>query len=529
VSKRFNKQSPVVFTLDVRIEDGPLYNVLGYTTEEPSLQEPKFTARTGKLRTYFINGDLFRSGTCRAEMLKSWMSHFYSLIEIADSPTTLSPLRLAGISRCGPLLWLRHGAVILTATSTTQTPNNSTTVHKHSYGYSSRRSGEGCASPVSNTLEEGSAGYGDGHQNSMTDLPPSLADRQILTGNNIPHHDDNPINETHRPNSYQNTPMANYPGYRSPPQDPAQNTLNQHPNKKQKGRKTRANVKVASLNMRGRWHNGANKWPHINQIVKEQKIGILALQETHLTKEDEDALNSSPGFRIHVISSIDPAHTNAKGVAIVINKKLLGTSGIKTHTLVPGRAILTIIPWQKESTLKVLAIYTPNDSLTNQQFWELTQSKLRNLPRPDLLLGDFNVVEDPLDRLPPKTDPFGPISSLHELKSHLRMKDGWRYENPDTLAYTFAQSASQGGSQSRIDRIYISDKILPFSKEWDISPPGIHTDHQIVSARISSKKMPYVGSGCWSLPLYVLKDEKLGEKVIDLGKTLQNEINKSKN
>lgn len=276
--------------------------------------------------------------------------------------------------------------------------------------------------------------------------------------------------------------------------------------------------------MRGRWHNGADKWPHINQLVKEQKIGILALQETHLTKEDEDTINSTPGFRIQVISSIDPARTNAKGIAIVINKKLLGTSGIKTHVLAPGRAILTIIPWQKDSMIRVLAIYAPNDAQSNQAFWELLQSKLRNLPRPDLMLGDFNIIEDSLDRLPPKTDNASASKALHQLKAHLRLRDGWRYENPDTLAYTFAQSAFQGGSQSRIDRIYINDELLPFSKDWDISPPGIHTDHQLISARISSKNMPYVGKGRWSLPLHVLKDENLAESILNLGKTLQNKI-----
>ncbi|KAG1790735.1 Endonuclease/exonuclease/phosphatase, partial [Suillus variegatus] len=198
----------------------------------------------------------------------------------------------------------------------------------------------------------------------------------------------------------------------------------------------------------GRWHNGTDKWPHINQLIKEKKIGVLALQETHLTKEDEDVLNTTPGFRIHIISSIDPARTNTKGVAIVINKRLLGTSGIKMHELVPGRALLTIIPWHKNTPIRILAIYAPNDALANQQFWELTKLKLRNLLKPDLMLGDFNVVEDSLDRLPPKTDSANASHSLHQLKSHLQMKDGWRHENLSALSYTFSQSTYQGGSQS---------------------------------------------------------------------------------
>ncbi|KAG1764439.1 Endonuclease/exonuclease/phosphatase [Suillus occidentalis] len=280
--------------------------------------------------------------------------------------------------------------------------------------------------------------------------------------------------------------------------------------------------------MRGRWHEGSDKWKHINQIVKDQKLGVLALQETHLTKDEESILNSTPGLRLRIISSIDPTHTNAKGVALVLNKNLVSTSGVKTHELVPGRALLIIIPWRKDDTFKILVIYAPNDPQNNQYFWENVMSKLRGLPHPDVMLGDFNLVEDALDRLPPKQDSSGPTSKLKELRTRLRLRDGWRTENPDTLQYTFAQSAYQGGRQSRIDRIYIKEDLLPFSREWDISPPGLHTDHQMASVRISSKTMPFVGTGRWSMPLYVLKDKKLSDEIIELGKTLHKQILESK-
>lgn len=87
--------------------------------------------------------------------------------------------------------------------------------------------------------------------------------------------------------------------------------------------------------MRGRWCNGSDKWKHINQLMKDQKLGVLALQETHLTKEEQDTLNLTSDLRLHVISTIDPAHTNTKGVAIVLNKNLVNTSGIKIHELGP--------------------------------------------------------------------------------------------------------------------------------------------------------------------------------------------------
>lgn len=43
-------------------------------------------------------------------------------------------------------------------------------------------------------------------------------------------------------------------------------------------KKTRATIKLASLNMRGRFTQGVDKWSHINQMVRDKKIGILALQ-----------------------------------------------------------------------------------------------------------------------------------------------------------------------------------------------------------------------------------------------------------
>ncbi|KAJ8580603.1 DNase I-like protein, partial [Rhizopogon salebrosus TDB-379] len=246
--------------------------------------------------------------------------------------------------------------------------------------------------------------------------------------------------------------------------------------------------------MRGRWHQGMDKWLHINQIVREKRIAVLAVQETHLTKNEEDNLNEIFQTNLRIISSIDPERPNVAGVAIVLNKKLTASKDIITHEIKPGRALLVTIPWQKE-TLSILAVYAPNDPLDSHNFWEEIRTKLNNLPQPDIMMGDFNIVEDALDRLPPRKDPVHAVESLLRLKFSLDLRDGWRSENPDSSAFSFAQSAAQGGRQSRIDRIYVSEDILPFSKEWNIGPPGMTTDHQLISARISNKRMPYVGRG----------------------------------
>ncbi|KAG2744731.1 DNase I-like protein, partial [Suillus brevipes Sb2] len=279
--------------------------------------------------------------------------------------------------------------------------------------------------------------------------------------------------------------------------------------------------------MRGRWHEGVDKWTHINQIMKEKKIGILAVQETHLSKDDETSLNETFNKRLKIISSIDPEHGNAKGVAIVLNKHLTSSQEATHKEIIPGRAILVQLPWTKGEKITILAVYAPNDPSKNGAFWEEVQTNLTGLPTPDVLLGDFNIVEDALDRLPPKQDNEHATVALMRLKLSLDLRDGWRAENPDLLAYTFAQSSAQGGRQSRIDRIYISENILPFSKDWTIEPAGIATDHQLISARISDVRMPFVGRGRWTLPLFILKDKDVKDRIIDMGRTMQLDIEDS--
>jgi len=74
---------------------------------------------------------------------------------------------------------------------------------------------------------------------------------------------------------------------------------------------------------------------HINQIIRERKIGIIALQETHLTQDDAKALETLFP-RMHIISLLDPQYTNTKEVALVINKDLVNTKDIVTKDIIPG-------------------------------------------------------------------------------------------------------------------------------------------------------------------------------------------------
>lgn len=294
------------------------------------------------------------------------------------------------------------------------------------------------------------------------------------------------------------------------------------------GKKTRASIKIASLNMRGRYSNGTDKWFHINQIVREKRIGILALQETHVTPEDVASIHQLFGKRLEIISTIDPNHPGAKGVSIVLNKDITNTIGVQRFDIIPGRAIMAKIPWHRERVINILAVYAPNDGAANARFWGELQGKLLTLPKPDVMLGDCNLVEDALDRLPPHPDYQSATEALADLKADLQLTDGWRSIYPDTRAYTFMQKPAQGGAQSRIDRIYAKEDFIRFSKGWSIEPVGISTDHQLISVQLSDAQMPFVGKGRWTLPLFLLKNDKLLAEIQNIGKKLEADIEASK-
>jgi ribonuclease HI/exonuclease III len=305
---------------------------------------------------------------------------------------------------------------------------------------------------------------------------------------------------------------------RGRPQTTTIPTLIRTTNRPHQGKKTKATLKIASLNLRGR---GLEKWNHVNQLLRDNKIGILAVQESHLDDDKIIRLETLFPKRIKILHTADPNTINAKGVAIVMNKELTNTSNVTTYEIIPGRALLLKTNWHANQTLTILAIYAPNNPVENKEFWLqlLTKWQTRNLPRPDIMLGDFNIVEDSIDRLPCHPDNTEATEALQDLKSELLLQDSWRRTFPTTKTYSYLQKST--GSQSRIDRIYTTEEIYKFSLEWNIHTTGIQTDHKLISVLISSPTLPYVGKGRWMMPVNLLKNKTLLNEIQKLTQEVQ--------
>ncbi|KAJ3919309.1 Endonuclease/exonuclease/phosphatase, partial [Lentinula edodes] len=297
---------------------------------------------------------------------------------------------------------------------------------------------------------------------------------------------------------------------------------------------TKASIKIAALNIRGHGHidpsHPKNKWNHINQIMRDRKIAILAVSEAHMNAERRDNIEQLFGTRLKILFTKREDTANAGGVAFVLNKHLTNVERIQTHIIVAGHALLLETNWHGDKRISILAIYAPNQSITeNITFWQQIQTFFRrhtHIKKPDMMLGDFNMVEEQIDRLPMNKD-HAQADAFETVKTDLQLIDGWRQQYPNRKAYTFMQKRAGGiQNHARLDRIYIKPTMEDNAFEWRIQSPGLHTDHSIVSLRITCETAPDIGKGRWCWPKHIMYDKYLTLYIEKEGLILQAKLDK---
>ncbi|RDX55639.1 DNase I-like protein, partial [Lentinus brumalis] len=298
---------------------------------------------------------------------------------------------------------------------------------------------------------------------------------------------------------------------------------------KSPGQRTRATLSIGTLNMRGAGqatHGGiGDKWMRVNQVLRDGRIGILGIQEAHLIETKADQLNTLFSMSMKVFTTADPENpTGARGVAIALNKRLVDTDSAECTRLIPGRAMSIKIKWSREKYLTILVIYAPNDPSDNAEFWPslLTAIRARNGLRPNIILGDFNVVETAADRMPARSDPERPVNALREFCQAMSVRDEWRCRHPAEIEFTYAQTAT--GSQSRIDRVYLDKWMQANAVEWKVEGPGLTTDHQLVLCTLTNRDKPYIGKGRWRMHAMLLEDRDFLKDIRAIGLKLQTKL-----
>ncbi len=270
-----------------------------------------------------------------------------------------------------------------------------------------------------------------------------------------------------------------------------------------------------------------NKWGKMYRMLSIHRIGVLLLQETHLTEERKAGLHKMFAKKIKIFHSQNPdAPTQREGVAIVLNSRYLNTTAATAMEIVPGRALQVTVPTQGGETKCILCIYAPTSNGVSERkaFFEDVRRYYEahpECPRPHMMAGDFNNVEDTIDRLPIGEGPDASIAALDDLKLSLglMMADGWRATHPQAREYTFHRGTGHHAVFSRLDRIYVTPAAFDGAREWRVCEPDVKTDHCLVSVQLTSTNAPIVGAGRPLFPLTLLKDRKLAKAIKAQGLT----------
>ncbi|KAL1676570.1 Endonuclease/exonuclease/phosphatase, partial [Schizophyllum commune] len=285
---------------------------------------------------------------------------------------------------------------------------------------------------------------------------------------------------------------------------------------------------VATLNMNGFGEltkdHPRNKWGMISRMMTNRKIAVLLLQETHLTEERRIRIEEMFCGRLKIFSSADPVKPQSRnGVAIVVNRRLMDTTDAKMTVIEQGRAIQLTLNWARDERRSFLCVYAPSSGPNERStFFKQVQDfyKTRtHLARPQVMGGDFNNVEDGIDKLPCATDGDDSLEALDDLKGTLglQLADGWRATFPDAREFTFFRNQQNGPYFARLDRIYTNARTFETARQWKIQEPGVYTDHSLASVQINCDGDPEMGKGRPKLSEIVIKDKKYAQYVKNRG------------
>lgn len=146
------------------------------------------------------------------------------------------------------------------------------------------------------------------------------------------------------------------------------------------------------------------------------------------------------------MNSSDPdCPGSSAGIAFILNRDIMNAENATMQVIIPGRAAMLSINWHQDKRINVLNIYASNNLSDHKAFWDKirTEWQCLNLATPDLMLGDFNLMEDPIDCAPARPDYEGAIDALRDLRNTLNIQDRWRLDHPHRRLYTFSSSAHQ--------------------------------------------------------------------------------------
>ena len=245
-------------------------------------------------------------------------------------------------------------------------------------------------------------------------------------------------------------------------------------------------LKILSINVRGL--GSAGKSAKLVNELTYLNCDIFLLQETHVSckKQAEKFENLWKGKCFWSFGTGKSA-----GVAVVFARNF---SGKIIRFLIDscGRILSLLIDFHN-LLFNIVNIYSPTVVSDRKVFF----SDLHNyfLSQGLLLIGgDFNCIDNVLDKLNCSVVPSADKTSLVTLMSDFSLVDVWRKQNPRAISFTW--SNSDRSQASRIDRFFIVKTLFNKVSSCQFLP-CVLSDHDYVRLDLSLEGIVKRGPGVW--------------------------------
>ena len=256
-------------------------------------------------------------------------------------------------------------------------------------------------------------------------------------------------------------------------------------------------------------------------------ISILALQETHIKTEYIEELNEKYRYLKFYGCSTS---TSSRGIMFILSESAGTLNDTNYKSFECGRTGMLSLKYG-DQTLNTVNIYMPNDKTYQRETLTNLRRALKNetgIKDSELIvLGDWNFVEDQVDRSPQHADDRGVNREMTKLKTVLDLSDRWRKANPSTRKYTWEGMSGHERKKifSRIDRIYVSSKVWQATNEYKIINCDM-SDHDGTSVMVRDASAPETGSGERKLNLKIMNHKIFRDEVLCLLTKLESQLEK---
>ena len=248
----------------------------------------------------------------------------------------------------------------------------------------------------------------------------------------------------------------------------------------------------------------ATKRRNIMKYLKDYKLDVVFLQETHVTKKNKGLWETEWGKKWF----ISQGTTASRGTVITSNpKSKVVLSNVSRDN--DGRYI--ICSAKIENVVYTLCnLYAPNQD--SPEFFEKIIKTLENYSSDHVIIGgDFNLtLNSTLDRYKSKHEHQNSQNLLTEYINENDMCDIWRIRNPDLKRYSWYKHRPNL-SASRIDFFITNIGLNNYVSNIEYTT-NIRTDHAMVHMEIKCNENKK-GPGIWRFNNKLLYDEKYCEMI----------------